>query len=352
MKIAITGCNGRVGRPTVKAALARGHEVVGIDTTPPPPTDGMKFTFHTADLSDFELTLKVLKGCDAVIHLAGAPNPGDFKVETHNTNVTLSWNVLRACAELGINRVAQASSVNILKMVFSTGCAFEYFPIDETHPCTPDEPYGLSKLIAETQASSIVRRYPNMRIASLRLSWSVPQRKMSADRDPYEAWTARDLWGYVHEDSAADAFVRAVTVTHMCNGYANGKQFANGFTVNGGGKAVNGGVANGHPNNGVNGAAIKQQQQNNDIVKGRTTVQANGHAKLLPSPTTPVCWTSGHEAFFIVAPEIAPQGDSKTLKEHFYPDVPVREGYTIEGLTGFFDCGKAKRYLGWVHKDP
>lgn len=62
------------------------------------------------------------------------------------SNVVLSWNVLRACAELGINRVAQASSVNIITLVFAAASAIEYFPLDENHPCTPDEPYGLSKL--------------------------------------------------------------------------------------------------------------------------------------------------------------------------------------------------------------
>ncbi|TEB34458.1 NAD(P)-binding protein [Coprinellus micaceus] len=279
MKIAVTGCNGRVGRPTVKAALARGYEVVGIDNTTPPRDafpKGDLFTFHQGDLLKFDVALALLKGCDAVIHLAGIPNPADFKVESHNTNVVLSWNVLRACAELGINRVAQASSVNIITLVFAAASAIEYFPLDEDHPCTPDEPYGLSKLIAETQAATLVRRFPQMRIASLRLSWAVP-RSVSAARDPEEEWTARDLWGYVHHYSAADAFIRAT------------------------------------------------------------------------APHRP--WTSGHEAFFIVAPEIAHQGDSRALKEKWYPNTPIKEGKTIDGLTGFFDCTKAQEYLGWVHRD-
>ncbi|RXW20384.1 hypothetical protein EST38_g5486 [Candolleomyces aberdarensis] len=243
------------------------------------------FTFHRADLSDFNVALEVLKGCDAVIHLAGAPNPGDYKVETHNMNVVLSWNVLRACAELGITRIAQASSVNVLTMPYSAKAIFHYFPIDENHPCEPDEPYGLSKVIMETQAATIVRRYPKMRVASLRLSWSVPHRSQSGSRDPQDMWTAKDLWGYVHEESVADAFLRAVS-----------------------------------PNLGPAGG-------------GKT-------------------WT-GHEAFFITAPEIASlDQDSKALKEQFWKDVPVRDGWELGGTKGFFDCSKAKEYLGWVHRDP
>ena len=63
--------------------------------------------------------------------------------------------------------------------------------MDEKHPCRPDEPYGLSKQcvleddsvseciadvalrICEMQADTIVRRYPFMRVASLRLHWYV-----------------------------------------------------------------------------------------------------------------------------------------------------------------------------------
>ncbi|KAJ2914499.1 hypothetical protein MD484_g5900, partial [Candolleomyces efflorescens] len=213
------------------------------------------FTFHQADISDFNVALEVLKGCDAVIHLAGAPNPGDYKVDTHNMNVVLSWNILRACAELGITRIAQASSVNVLTMPYSAEAIFHYFPIDERHPCEPDEPYGLSKLIMETQAATLVRRYPNLRVASLRLSWSVPHRSQSGSRDPQDIWTAKDLWGYVHEESVADAFLRAVSPN-----------------LGGGGGGKN--------------------------------------------------WT-GHEAFFITAPEIAQlDQDSKALKEQFWKDVP------------------------------
>jgi len=55
-------------------------------------------------------------------------------------------NKLSCIQQLGINRVAQASSVNVITMVFSQSPNIHYFPIDENHPCLPDEPYGLSKV--------------------------------------------------------------------------------------------------------------------------------------------------------------------------------------------------------------
>lgn len=70
----------------------------------------------------------------------------------------ISWNVLRAAAELGITRVAQASSVNVIALAWTDHHEFDYFPLDEDHPCRPDEPYGLSKVyVAFRRRASSVR---------------------------------------------------------------------------------------------------------------------------------------------------------------------------------------------------
>ncbi|KIK62392.1 hypothetical protein GYMLUDRAFT_41822 [Collybiopsis luxurians FD-317 M1] len=290
MLLAITGSNGEVGKRVVKAALNRGHTVVGIDLADSPSVahlttqESTNFTFLQADLTDYESCVNAIRGCQGIVHLAARRSPEDYLVQTHNTNVVASWNVLRGAAELGIHRLAQASSVNIITMVYSQKCDFRYFPIDEMHPCLPDEPYGLSKLICEMQADTLVRRYPEMRIASLRLHWSLPDPTLPSSNDP-SGRCKQDLWGYVQEDSAADAFLRAVV-------------------------------------------------DENDK------------------------WT-GHEAFFIVSPKHAYwEGksqycpvDSGELREKYWPDVPVKEGFDVSGSKGFFDCSKAERLLGWVHVD-
>lgn len=60
--------------------------------------------------------------------------------------------------------------------------------------------------ICEMQADSITRRYESMRVASLRLHWSVPNKSKANGIDS----RAKDLWGYVQEDSAANAFMLAM----------------------------------------------------------------------------------------------------------------------------------------------
>lgn len=55
----------------------------------------------------------------------------------------------------------------------------------------------------------------------------------------------------------------------------------------------------------------------------------------------------GHEAFYIVAPDTMMDIPSMELRNEHYPEVPLR--HDLIGNEGFFDCGKAKRLLGWTH---
>lgn len=73
----------------------------------------------------------------------------------------MSWNALNVAADLGIDRVALASSVNAIGMgmscshsvprrmltraVFSKRPRFDYLPVDEAHPYYPEDAYSISK---------------------------------------------------------------------------------------------------------------------------------------------------------------------------------------------------------------
>jgi len=59
----------------------------------------------------------------------------------HHNNVVSSYNVLSAAAQLGINRVAQASSVNATGAVYSRWPQYDYFPVDEHHPTYNEDAY-------------------------------------------------------------------------------------------------------------------------------------------------------------------------------------------------------------------
>jgi len=92
MRIAVTGSSGVVGQAVVKHALDSGHQVVGIDINPGEnlAVEGTThaenaYRFIKTDLKNSNACIAVLRGCDAVIHLAAIRSPGDGLFETHNT---------------------------------------------------------------------------------------------------------------------------------------------------------------------------------------------------------------------------------------------------------------------------
>ncbi|THH12777.1 hypothetical protein EW146_g7374 [Bondarzewia mesenterica] len=295
--IVVTGSNGSVGRAVVANALKQGHIVLGVDQTPDRKLNAHpRFGFKQVDLRDFDETLKVLEGFEGVAHLAAFPNPTDYLVKSHNRvfqqcghllERAASRSIFATAVKLGINRVAAASTANVITMVYSQKPHFEYFPIDEDHPCLPDEPYGLSKLCATfihllhpilARCKPIPSSDASHPCASrvCVLHWCIPTREKALKQDPMRA--KNDLWGWVQEDSAAEAFLLALT-------------------------------------------------------------QDDGR------------W-SGHERFFITAPDRASlEYKSEELKEAFWGSVKIREEKEISGRMGFFDCSKAERLLGWVHRD-
>lgn len=56
---------------------------------------------------------------------------------------------------------------------------------------------------------------------------------------------------------------------------------------------------------------------------------------------------TGHEVFYIVAPDTMMTIPSLKLAAQSFPEVPVRGD--LSGRNGFFNCAKAERLLGWKH---
>lgn len=201
MRVAVTGAAGRVGRAVVELARSAGHDVVAIDRP-------------EVDATVYDELAAAVDGCTALVHLAAIPGPGRRPDhEVHHNNVVASYNALRVAADLGIDRMCLASSVNAIGGGFSRRPRFDYFPIDERHPTYNEDPYSLSKWIAEAQADSIARRYESMSIASLRLHWVRSDRPVDfRPDDPGQyGFAIRDLWGYVLFPAAARACLLALT---------------------------------------------------------------------------------------------------------------------------------------------
>jgi UDP-glucose 4-epimerase len=58
---------------------------------------------------------------------------------------------------------------------------------------------------------------------------------------------------------------------------------------------------------------------------------------------------TGHEVFYIVAPSTVASEPSLQLARQHYPQTEIRADFSDH--TGFFNCAKAMRLLGWQHRE-
>lgn len=168
MHVAVTGGSGRIGQATIKELLDHGYQVTSIDQRPAPER---RCPSRIADLTDFGQTINVLKGADAVIHLAAIPAAGTYPDPTvFATNVISHWNVLEAAHTLGIRKVVTASSIQVIAQLGAERPIFpRRFPVDETQPTYPQQCYALSKTVGEEIDRSYALK--RMQVLSMRFAW-------------------------------------------------------------------------------------------------------------------------------------------------------------------------------------
>lgn len=156
-RLLVTGCAGFIGSSLVATALARGHEVHGIDAFSSYYPRGQKernlapllgrpgFRFSEIDLATADLRPLVAE-VEVVIHLAGQPGVraswGDGFVDYTRDNVLATQRLLEAAVGLPLHRFVYASSSS----VYGRGARG---PTREDQPPRPFSPYGVSKLAGE-----------------------------------------------------------------------------------------------------------------------------------------------------------------------------------------------------------
>ena len=164
MRIVVTGATGNVGTSVVDALVAdpRVTEIVGLARRRPrlvrPRT-----TWVQADVARSPLT-DLLRGADAVIHLAWLIQPSRDEATTHAVNVIGSRRVFEAVAEAGVPALVYASSVG----AYSPGPKDR--AVDESWPTngTPSSFYARHKAAAERELDAVAAAHPELRVVRLR----------------------------------------------------------------------------------------------------------------------------------------------------------------------------------------
>ena len=153
MKIVVTGSAGYVGSTLCNELLARGHQVVGVDSLMHGGEamlgfiSNPKFTFIRGDLRDAAIVAKAVMGADAVVHLAAIVGDPACKRDpelSRAVNYDASMSLIGAAEKAGASRFVFASTCsNYGKM--SEGEA----SVDEQSPLTPLSIYAETKVAVE-----------------------------------------------------------------------------------------------------------------------------------------------------------------------------------------------------------
>jgi UDP-glucose 4-epimerase len=203
MKLVVTGVTGAVA-PIVVAELEQRHELTlfarrSIET---------KHRVVRGDLTSPDDCQRALDGAEAVVHLGAVsePAPKAFHVNTCGT-----YHLLEAARAHGASRVIMASTNCVYGHCFRVSnrpFPLEFLPIDETHPCRPEDNYGISKKLDE-EMLAIYSHTWGIRTAAMRLNWvwgpkeikwwtETPQKEVERFA-PY-------FWAYVDARDVARAF--------------------------------------------------------------------------------------------------------------------------------------------------
>lgn len=224
--VAVTGGNGRLGQYILGHLADTGYRTVNLSRGKREETASDEYL--TTDLLDAgEVYGSLAKSdADAVVHLGMLPTPDVTPgFRTYESNVMSSYHVLEAAGELDIGTVTLASSFSAIGGGFEPDpITIEYLPVDEAHPLTPSNPYGLGKQTLEIAADGFARRLEDRprTITSLRFPWVVSDdlaretfveadRTVAGLRASDEFHTQRNtLFTYVHASDTADLVRRTV----------------------------------------------------------------------------------------------------------------------------------------------
>ncbi len=204
MRVCVTGASGKVGRATVEDLRAHGHDVTAVDLATVREHSGPVIV--GADLTDPTQALEVLRGMDAVVHIANHPAPDLVPpTRTFSDNVSMNFNVLHGAVTEGLSRIVWASSETTLGLPFGD-VPPEYLPVDEDHYPRSTTTYALSKVVTEAMAIEL-SRWSRIPIVALRLSNVYEPHEYELLPALWDDVRSRDfnLWAYIDVRDAASS---------------------------------------------------------------------------------------------------------------------------------------------------
>jgi nucleoside-diphosphate-sugar epimerase len=220
MKVLVTGASGRLGIFVVRE-LAERNEIV-LTSRREPPAELAKFPWARGDLTCFEDCQRAVKGVEAIQHLGAQPSPTDHPGirdrsqgeqipfdTTFKTNMLGTYYLMQAAVEAGVRVVVMAGSNCALGhgyRISKTPFPIQFLPIDETHPCFPEDSYSYSKRAGEDLLAAYTRAYGIRTYMTRPAGIHPPERRQQLARNvqPAKGWSDW-LWCWVGSEDVASA---------------------------------------------------------------------------------------------------------------------------------------------------
>lgn len=197
--VLVTGGSGRLGNYVCPFLKEKGYNVTNFDVVAPAPGTACfneKIPYIMGDFTNLGDCMRAIAGAqaDVIVHLGAIPNNTelqppyamDYNLQvqsgarfvqrmpedsTMRINTMGTYYLLDAARRLNVKDVVFASSYFALGIGFrlsDTSFEPEYLPLDENHPCLPEDTYSLSKYLDEEICKAFTRAY-GMKAIALRL---------------------------------------------------------------------------------------------------------------------------------------------------------------------------------------
>jgi len=213
MRILVTGSAGKLGQWVIRELKSHKHRVTTFDLRK--GAEAVEDE-RIGDIEDLGAVADAAAGMDAILHLGGIRTHGLVPDdETFRINVMGGFNVHEAARRASISRVVSMSSEAVLGWApGSWQCEHlpDYLPIDEEHPCRPQDCYGLSKVALEAVGRSFTDRC-GMTTVFIRAPWlASPDELADVARNNGRPIKEFGLYHYIDVRDAAEACRLAVEV--------------------------------------------------------------------------------------------------------------------------------------------
>lgn len=162
MNILITGGAGFIGSHLCDKYVKEGHTIICLDNFMNGNLTNIRhllgrknFKLINGDITDFDLLEKIMRGVDAVFHLAAQIHVDRSIIEpklTYEINVLGTQNILECSRMYDVKKVMHASTSEVYG-------AAQYAPMDEGHPLNAPHPYGASKIAADRMCYAYIETY-------------------------------------------------------------------------------------------------------------------------------------------------------------------------------------------------